>query len=96
MSSYLLESPRWLLSRDSNSIEARISIKKLRGLRSERDVEYEIDNYLSANIVHKTRRNSAHSLGSLWDLLANPMIRVPVVSAIVLQMVLLFLQVLTN
>jgi len=45
---WLLESPRWLLSRDPNSRRARYIIKKLRGLRYDHEVDTEVDHFVSA------------------------------------------------
>jgi len=55
ISSFLLESPRWLLSRNPNSLYARTVIKKLRGFRNDDEVAAEVRNllsiYLSVNIT---------------------------------------------
>ena len=40
ISPFLLESPRWLLSRDEGSGEARVVIKQLRGFRTEAEVSF--------------------------------------------------------
>lgn len=42
MSPFLLESPRWLLGRDQDSMQARVVIKKTRGFRHDADVELEV------------------------------------------------------
>jgi SP family facilitated glucose transporter-like MFS transporter 3 len=82
---YLVESPRWLLSHDEHSTQARIEIKKLRAFRNSVDVEQEVQNYLFASKQHKTGRSSAHSSGAMWDLLKTSDIRILVVSSVVLQ-----------
>lgn len=77
---------RWLLSGDPQSINARHVIRKLRGFRHESDVNEEVSNFLSASIVHKTSRPSAHSSGAMWDLLTSKHHRTLLVAAIGLQM----------
>eukprot|EP01040_Poterioochromonas_malhamensis_P012332 gene12332-13484_t len=84
-SPYLVESPRWLLSHDEHSTQARVEIKKLRAFRNSCDVEQEVQNYLFASKQHKTARSSAHSSGALFDLLKAKDIRILVVSSVVLQ-----------
>lgn len=86
ISPFLLDSPRWLLTQDMNSLEARVVIKKLRGFRSDEEVEKEVDYFMYASMKHKTRRTSAHSSGAMIDLLRNRNIHVLVVAAVVLQM----------
>lgn len=44
---FLLESPRWLLGKNANSIKARFIIKKLRGYRYEKEVETEVGHFVS-------------------------------------------------
>ena len=44
---FLLESPRWLLGKNANSIKARFIIKKLRGFRYDEEVETEVGHYVS-------------------------------------------------
>lgn len=84
-SKYLEESPRWLLNRDVNSLEARLAIKRLRAFRSNREVEHEVQNYLFASARHKTARHSAHSSGAIWDLIKAKDVRILLISSIVLQ-----------
>jgi SP family facilitated glucose transporter-like MFS transporter 3 len=81
-----MESPRWLLNQDPDSLEARRVIKKMRGFRNEFEVEHEVQHYLFAAAKHKTQRASAHSYEAMGDLIYNPEMRVLVVSSIVLQM----------
>lgn len=47
---FLLESPRWLLGKNANSIKARFIIKKLRGFRYEKEVETEVGHYVRSVI----------------------------------------------
>ena len=47
MTPFLLESPRWLLSRNKKSAKARFIIKKLRGFRYEEEVETEVEHFVS-------------------------------------------------
>lgn len=86
LSSFILESPRWLLCVDRRSEAARECIRKLRGYQDEADVQAEIDNFLCASDKHRTNRYSAHSGGAVWDLLHVRELRSLVVAAVVLQM----------
>jgi SP family facilitated glucose transporter-like MFS transporter 3 len=86
LSPFLLESPRWLLGRDENSVEARVVIKKMRGYRFDEDIEAEVSNFLFASQKHKTQFGSAHSAGAMMELLRAKEIRVLVISAVMLQM----------
>jgi len=86
VSPFLLESPRWLLNKDENSVEARVVIRNLRGYRSEEEVENEVSNFLYASSRHKMNRTSAHSSGAMWDLLKDRNQRLLVQAAILLQM----------
>lgn len=86
VSPFLLESPRWLLSRNDKSKHARTVIKSLRGYRSEEEVDVEVDNFLFAASKHKIDRSSAHSGGAMLDLLRDRDMHILVVSAVVLQM----------
>eukprot|EP00559_Dactyliosolen_fragilissimus_P003425 CAMPEP_0184858844 /NCGR_PEP_ID=MMETSP0580-20130426/3880_1 /TAXON_ID=1118495 /ORGANISM="Dactyliosolen fragilissimus" /LENGTH=714 /DNA_ID=CAMNT_0027355169 /DNA_START=2155 /DNA_END=4299 /DNA_ORIENTATION=- len=45
---WLLETPRWLLNRDTNSRKARYIIKQLRGFRTYEEVETEVGHFVSA------------------------------------------------
>ena len=85
VSPFLLESPRWLLSRDEGSKEARVVIKQLRGFRTEAEVEFEVEHFLFASMKHKTNNTSAHSSNAIWDLLNAKEVRLLVLSSIVLQ-----------
>ena len=86
ISPFLLESPRWLLSRDEKSTEARVVIKQLRGFRTEAEVEFEVEHFLFASMKHKTSNTSAHSSSAIWDLINAKEVRLLVISSIVLQM----------
>jgi SP family facilitated glucose transporter-like MFS transporter 3 len=86
LSPFLLESPRWLLGRDENSVEARVVIKKMRGFRNEEEITAEAQNYIFASQKHKTKFTSAHSGGAMLDLLKSREVRVLVVSSVTLQM----------
>ena len=85
-SSYLVESPRWLLSTNSASAAARVAIKQLRGFHYDEEVENEVENFISASLKHKTGRTSAHSSGALYDLLHCKEMWVLVVASVILQM----------
>lgn len=86
LSSFLVESPRWLLSNNSLSAAARVAIKQLRGYRHDEDVEAEVENFICASSKHKTGRSSAHSSGALWDLVHCKEMHVLVVASVFLQM----------
>jgi MFS transporter, SP family, solute carrier family 2 (facilitated glucose transporter), member 3 len=62
-SPFLLESPRWLLNRDPNSLRARYIIKRLRGLRYDHEVETEVGNFVLGSAAQKVQE-SAPSSGS--------------------------------
>lgn len=89
VSPFLLESPRWLLSRDQRSHEARSVIKKFRGLRSDGDVETEAQHYLFALAKYKASEATGNAAGgtcsAIWELLREQRLRVLVVSALGLQ-----------
>ncbi|CAM9832758.1 unnamed protein product [Discosporangium mesarthrocarpum] len=82
----IFESPRWLLNRDPYSMEARVVIKRLRGFRSDEDLQIEIDHILEASSAQKTQHTSAHSRGAVKDLLTDPSVRILVVSFVILHM----------
>jgi hypothetical protein len=73
---------RWLLNKDPHSVEAKSVIRKLRGFRHEREIESEVLNFLSASLVHKTARPSAHSSGAMFDLLLDRTYR-PLLTAVI-------------
>lgn len=84
---WLLESPRWLLSRDPKSRKARWIIKKLRGLRYDHEVDTEIDHFVSA--MDKQKVNSSDSdakQGGYAEMFGDKNVRLLVVSCFVLQM----------
>ena len=86
VSPFLLESPRWLLSKDEHSEEAKVVIKKLRGYRDDEDVDIEVDNFLYAQSKHKMNRTSAHSGGAMLDLWRDKNMHRLVIASVVLQM----------
>lgn len=87
VSPFLLESPRWLLNINRDSVEARIVIKQMRGFRSDAEVEWEVEHFMFAASKHKTDRKSAHSSDAMWDLLFRARDqRVLVISSVILQM----------
>jgi SP family facilitated glucose transporter-like MFS transporter 3 len=84
---WLLESPRWLLSKDTNSPKARYIIKKLRGLRYDHEVNTEIDHFVSAMEAQKVNGSgSGSSKGGYAELFGDKNVRLLVVSCFVLQM----------
>jgi len=84
MSPFLLESPRWLLNRDPNSLRARYIIKRLRGLRNEQEVEREVGNFIiGESAQHQEEGDEANALNELWS---HPKRRTLLVSSLILQM----------
>lgn len=84
MSPFLLESPRWLLNRDPNSLRARYIIKRLRGLRDEQQVEQEVGNFIiGESAQHQEEGPQASVLKELWN---HPKRRMLLISSLVLQM----------
>jgi MFS transporter, SP family, solute carrier family 2 (facilitated glucose transporter), member 3 len=84
MSPFLLESPRWLLGRDSKSLKARYIIKVLRGLRYDHEVEMEVGNFAAGTAAHgQAQSNPSEILSEMWS---QPKIRFFLISALVLQM----------
>lgn len=85
---WLLESPRWLLSKNSDSRKARWIIKKLRGLRYDHEVDTEVDHFVSAMQAQTTGGSSqSKSSGGLSAMLNDKDVRLLVVSSFVLQTV---------
>jgi len=88
---YLMESPRWLLGRDADSVQARFVIKKLRGYRTDDEVETEVDNYVGAS--KKQSLDGDAEKGSVDDgsksvtkaLFADKDVRLLLISSLVLQ-----------
>jgi SP family facilitated glucose transporter-like MFS transporter 3 len=84
MSPFLLESPRWLLNRDPNSLRARYIIKRLRGLRYDHEVEAEVGNFV---IGEAAQRQDSPSQGSvLKEMISHRKLRMLLGSCLVLQM----------
>ncbi|CAM9247288.1 unnamed protein product [Chrysoparadoxa australica] len=84
LSPFIFESPRWLLNRDAGSVEACMAIRKLRGLRTEEEVQVEIDHIVEAARAQRLNYNSAHAAGAVLDLLTEPKMTLLVVSFAVL------------
>ena len=84
LSPFLLESPRWLLNRDPNSLRARYIIKRLRGLRNEQEVEREVGHFIiGESAQHQDEGNETNALKEIWS---HPKRRKLLVSCLVLQM----------
>mmetsp|Transcript_16941 Transcript_16941/g.25475 ORF Transcript_16941/g.25475 Transcript_16941/m.25475 type:complete len:607 (+) Transcript_16941:777-2597(+) len=94
---WLLESPRWLLSKKPGSRKARYIIKKLRGLRYDHEVDTEVDHFLGAvnvqnvndyddEIGNENRNTDMKTIGFM-DMLMDEKVRLLVVSSFVLQAV---------
>jgi SP family facilitated glucose transporter-like MFS transporter 3 len=79
---FLLESPRWLLSRNAQSLEARRILQRLRGLQcSGRDLEADVQLLLVGSSPSSSKSTSAILL-EMW---AQPKVRWLLLSAILLQ-----------
>jgi len=84
LASFLLESPRWLLGRDPNSLKARYIIKRLRGLRYDHEVEQEVAGYLIGEAAQ--HQDQASQMGVLKEMWGQRKIRLLLVSSLALQM----------
>jgi len=84
---WLLESPRWLLSKKPDSKKARYIIKKLRGLRYDHEVATEVDHFVGAMNCQDVTDGSVHKTMGFTDMIADKNIRLLVVSCFVLQSV---------
>ncbi|VEU42399.1 unnamed protein product [Pseudo-nitzschia multistriata] len=84
LSPFLLESPRWLLNRDPNSLRARYIIKKLRGLRNEQDVEREVGNFIIGESAQ--HHEEGHDADTLKEILSHRKRRKLLISCLILQM----------
>jgi len=84
---WLLESPRWLLSKKPDSRKARYIIKKLRGLRYEEEVETEVGHFVGAMNSQDVTHGEEHKTMGFMDMIADKKIRLLVVSCFVLQSV---------
>jgi SP family facilitated glucose transporter-like MFS transporter 3 len=82
---WLLESPRWLLSKKPDSKKARYIIKKLRGLRYDHEVSTEVDHFIGAMDSQDVKDGGGHKTMGFADMIADKNIRVLVVSCFVLQ-----------
>jgi SP family facilitated glucose transporter-like MFS transporter 3 len=80
----LLESPRWLLNRDPNSLRARYIIKQLRGLRYDHEVETEVGSYIIGGAAQKQEEKSQYAV--LSEMFAHRKLRMLLISCFVLQM----------
>lgn len=80
---FLLESPRWLLGRDPNSLKARYIIKKLRGLRHDHEVETEVGLFVMGGAAQ--RQEDASSMAVLGEMLSHRKLRILLLSSLVLQ-----------
>lgn len=88
MTPWLLESPRWLLSRNRESPKARFIIKKLRGFRYDEEVETEVDHFIGAAATQDlddTEKVKQESGSVVKAMFADKNVRVLVVSTLVLQ-----------
>ena len=80
---FLLESPRWLLGRDPNSLKARYIIKRLRGLRYDHEVETEVGHFVMGGAAQRQEKTSQMEvLKEMWE---QKKIRLLLLSSLVLQ-----------
>jgi SP family facilitated glucose transporter-like MFS transporter 3 len=84
LSPFLLESPRWLLNRDPQSLRARYIIKKLRGLRNEHEVEREVGNFIIGESAQHHDENQKGDV--LKELMSHNRRRKLLISCLILQM----------
>ena len=82
---WLLESPRWLLSKKPDSRKARYIIKKLRGLRYDHEVETEVNHFIGAMDTFDIKDGVEHKSVGFSDMLADEKVRLLVVSSFILQ-----------
>lgn len=84
LSAFLLESPRWLLGRDPNSLKARYIIKQLRGLRYDHEIETEVGHFLVGGQAQNQVKKSQSEV--LREMMAHRKLRALFISCLVLQM----------
>mmetsp|Transcript_21556 Transcript_21556/g.53291 ORF Transcript_21556/g.53291 Transcript_21556/m.53291 type:complete len:645 (+) Transcript_21556:83-2017(+) len=84
-SPFLLESPRWLLNRDPNSLRARYIIKRLRGLRHDHEVEAEVGNFVIGEAAQHQTEPTTNAV--LQEMLSHRKLRKLLLSCIILQVV---------
>jgi SP family facilitated glucose transporter-like MFS transporter 3 len=80
---FLLESPRWLLGRDPNSLKARYIIKHLRGLRYDHEVETELGHLVMGGAAQRQEKTS--TIAVLRDMLDDTRVRKLLLSSFALQ-----------
>lgn len=89
LESFLYESPRWLLSRDQYSEEARCILQKLRGFRYEDEVETEVEHFLGAlksqSLGSGGGGKPGDRKGATAELFADRSVRLQLVSSLLLQ-----------
>jgi len=79
---FLLESPRWLLSKNPNSPKARFIIKKLRGYRYDEEIDTEVGHYLGAS---KSQSGEVkETKNAVLEMFGDKKVRLLVVSTMVL------------
>jgi SP family facilitated glucose transporter-like MFS transporter 3 len=81
---FLLESPRWLLGRDSKSLKARYIIKRLRGLRYDHEVETEVGHFMMGGVAQ--RQGQTSQIAVLREMWGQSKTRLLLCSSLVLQM----------
>lgn len=89
MSPFVLESPRWLLSRNPDSLRARYIVKNLRGFRTDMEVEDEVGHILTGGHKHgddqgNNCNKSATMVEMLSEIWENDKLRLLLISSFVL------------
>ena len=83
---WLIESPKWLLSRDKTSLRARHILKRLRGIRYDHEVDVEVDHFISATKVQQVGSDPTSSATlTLVTMLMDTHVRRLLICSLVLQ-----------
>ncbi len=87
LESFLYESPRWLLGKDSNSEEARYNIQKLRGFRYDHEIETEVGHFLGALQCQSLTGDGKRGVqkDATLELLLDRSVRLQLISSLLLQ-----------
>lgn len=82
---WLIESPKWLLSRDKTSRRARHILKRLRGIRYDHEVDIEVDHFISATKLQQVGSDHTSSAITLVTMLMDTHVRRLLICSLVLQ-----------
>lgn len=86
LSPLLMESPRWLLGKNKNSVKARNIIKRLRGFRYDHEVETEASHYIAAQSAQMNKDTGPAHTATFMELVYDSRVRLLLISCLVLQM----------